>query len=48
MQRIHFALPLAAMLPLPGMAAGKQPSANTDPRPNIIFFLVDDMGWQDT
>lgn len=19
-----------------------------DPRPNIIFFLVDDMGWQDT
>lgn len=37
-------LGLAPILsPLNG-AANDRP----DPRPNIIFFLVDDMGWQDT
>lgn len=25
-----------------------QANDRPDPRPNIIFFLVDDMGWQDT
>ena len=27
---------------------GQQNSAQQNKRPNIIFFLVDDMGWQDT
>jgi len=34
----------AALLPFAAHAEGKQP----DPRPNIILFMVDDMGWQDT
>lgn len=40
------ALPLAAQ----GTAGEKKEAAapNGDPRPNILFFLVDDMGWQDT
>lgn len=44
-------LATAGLLPLSwtatdACAAGQQPEA--DRRPNIIFFLVDDMGWQDT
>lgn len=27
---------------------GQQNSTQQNKRPNIIFFLVDDMGWQDT
>ncbi|WP_299099063.1 sulfatase [uncultured Alistipes sp.] len=54
MQRHHLTLPLAALLPGMGAAADTQPSARPDdttlhdPRPNIILFMVDDMGWQDT
>ena len=44
----------AALLPLCGMAgeAKAMPPSEVAPaaekRPNIILFLVDDMGWQDT
>lgn len=38
-------LPLLAGTGIPGQ--GKMPQ-HRDGRPNIIFFLVDDMGWQDT
>ncbi len=38
-------LPLA-LAPLSGLSA--QPSPAPDNRPNIILFMVDDMGWQDT
>lgn len=34
----------AATLPLAGIAADGPPSA----KPNVIFFLVDDMGWMDS
>lgn len=41
----RFGLLLTAMfLPLPGLLA-QDPTGN---RPNIVVFLVDDMGWQDT
>ncbi len=35
-----------ALVPLAGLSA--QTSAASDDRPNIILFMVDDMGWQDT
>ena len=38
--------PLAPTLALLGLASLAQ--AQTTDRPNIIFFLVDDMGWQET
>ncbi|WP_459187351.1 sulfatase [Parabacteroides sp. APC149_11_2_Y6] len=36
-----------AVLPLAG-ATGQTKTSNIQKRPNIILFLVDDMGWQDT
>lgn len=40
----------AAILPMCGMAAENHDTAASTPQqpPNIILFLVDDMGWQDT
>ena len=43
-------IPLAlAPLAAPALQAQhQQPNGRTDTRPNIILFMVDDMGWQDT
>lgn len=41
-------VPLAAMLSEQDVSCRKTVSPDTEQRPNIIFFLVDDMGWQDT
>lgn len=40
-------LPLA-MMPLAAVSARASDAAKPDSRPNIILFMVDDMGWQDT
>ncbi len=45
MEKIRKLLPLA-LVPLAGLSA--QPSSAPNDRPNIILFMVDDMGWQDT
>ena len=40
-----------ALVPLAATGLQTQKSAQTqrvDKRPNIILFMVDDMGWQDT
>lgn len=47
-QHLHWALPLAALTPLTATGADGHSFASRDTRPNIILFLVDDMGWQDT
>ena len=41
-------IPLAlAPLAAPALQAQhQQPNGRTDTRPNIILFMVDDMGWQ--
>ncbi len=33
---------------LPALLLAMLPGASIEARPNIVFFLVDDMGWQDT
>lgn len=42
----HFAQRMLTTLPLSALALSS--IAQTQERPNIIFFLVDDMGWQET
>lgn len=37
-----------ALVPLVGLNGQMQASERLEKRPNIILFLVDDMGWQDT
>lgn len=45
----HLLIPLAlAPLATPLQAQDKATQERTDKRPNIILFMVDDMGWQDT
>ena len=39
---------LLAMLALTPLAIMAQDTIKPDNRPNIILFMVDDMGWQDT
>ena len=36
------------LLPLSASLYAQSAENQPDKRPNIIFFLVDDMGWQDT
>ena len=36
------------LVPLPAFTDVYAAAPKEDTRPNIIFFLVDDMGWQDT
>jgi arylsulfatase A-like enzyme len=36
------------LLPLLGLLAAVTPALAATARPNIVFFLVDDMGWQET
>lgn len=40
--------PLVSLLPLVGYASGKPADRKPPMRPNIVVFLVDDMGWQNT
>ena len=47
MKKRTIALMAPAALSLTAGAAVSTPSS-TDPRPDIILFMVDDMGWQDT
>jgi arylsulfatase A-like enzyme len=42
------AIALAGLLPLAGFASDKEKKLEHQVRPNIVVFLVDDMGWQDT
>ncbi len=42
LNKLHFLLVILAIILLPGCAPRKEQS------PNIILFMVDDMGWQDT
>ena len=44
-RRAAIALPFCF---LPPMAHGKSPAPEAQRPPNILLFLVDDMGWQDT
>lgn len=43
-----FLLSTLGLLPFTGMTGKALADSNVHQRPNIIFFLVDDMGWQDT
>lgn len=36
------------IVPLAALMLAVRPAAAAETRPNIVFFLVDDMGWQDT
>ena len=42
----HFSVTLSAMFL--AVASSAQAENRVDNRPNIILFMVDDMGWQDT
>jgi len=46
MNRNVFSIPVVALLPL--VACNGQSEKNETEKPNIILFMVDDMGWQDT
>ena len=45
---ILYSLTLAALAGTVSPLSAQQAPESTDKRPNIILFMVDDMGWQDT
>lgn len=47
-KHVLYSLALAALSGHAGPALAQEAPEKVDKRPNIILFLVDDMGWQDT
>ncbi|MEG0889727.1 MAG: sulfatase-like hydrolase/transferase, partial [Bacteroides sp.] len=45
---LYASLLLAPLAATPLQAQCANPAERTDKRPNIILFMVDDMGWEDT
>ena len=45
---VLYSLTLAALAGTVSPLSAQQAPESTDKRPNIILFMVDDMGWQDT
>lgn len=47
-KQTFFSLTLASLATINGQTQGQVQAGLPDKRPNIILFMVDDMGWQDT